>query len=184
MITHLFTQGRQLAEYISEEPGIRRKIEERYGPSPSDIEAFSLWLTAITPMSESDKLSLLASKDTKDRLQRVQLALGAYVSQQSSNRQRAAAAAEASGGQSAAGGLTGAVATAVRTMMNMIRSRSGSQNEDEDEEAAQGTAEAEGEREGEEEVHVGEAVGDEEDDTQMSEDDGQTSAAEADELVT
>lgn len=153
IVQHLFTQGRQLAEYVSEEPGVRRKIKERYGPAPNDIEGFSLWLAAITPMSETDKLALLSTKDTKDRLQRAQLALGAYVSQQSANRQNAA---------NGTGGLTGAVATAVRTMMNMIRSQSGSQDE--------GTDQAAAEEGNAENAHEDDEREDEEEDTHMSQD--------------
>jgi Lon protease-like protein len=170
IVQHLFTQGRQLAEYVSEEPGVRRKIEERYGLAPSDIEGFSLWLTAITPMSETDKLSLLICKDTKDRLQRAQLALGAYVSQQSASNSRQQAASSGSGG------LTGAVVTAVRTMMSMIRTqRSGSQ--DQADEAHLTAAEQAEEDEEEVEEEENEAENEEADeDTVMSEDDHTTTA--------
>lgn len=53
---------------------MRARLEARYGaanpPSSGAIgaEAFSLWMTAVCPLPESEKSRLLASKDTAERL--------------------------------------------------------------------------------------------------------------------
>lgn len=46
----------------------RLQIEQRYGPQPAELSAFSLWMTAITPFPELTKAMWLRSKDTKGRL--------------------------------------------------------------------------------------------------------------------
>lgn len=65
--------------YFSDQIGNKAAVEQRFGVPPTDAEGYSLWLTALVPMHESDKLELLRSQDTKARLERCLHALGVYV---------------------------------------------------------------------------------------------------------
>jgi len=42
--------------------GMIRRIEGRFGPMPNDPMGFSLWMTAIAPMDDIHKATLLALK--------------------------------------------------------------------------------------------------------------------------
>ena len=48
----------------------RHTIETQYGPMPTDTEAFSLWLTALSNISEKGQYQLLLCRDTIHRLQK------------------------------------------------------------------------------------------------------------------
>jgi hypothetical protein len=55
-------------------------MEERYGRAPlNDIENFSLWLTGLSPLTEEEKIYLLLSKNTKERLERCVQRLSQYI---------------------------------------------------------------------------------------------------------
>lgn len=55
---------------------LRSKIEHKYGPIPSNDELFSLWLTAIVPLPENQKVALLSTTNT---LQRLEVAVGSMI---------------------------------------------------------------------------------------------------------
>lgn len=69
-----------VCSYVSDQIGSKAMVEQRFGAPPSDPEGYSLWLTALAPLPESEKLQLLRGLDTKARLERCVLALGAFVS--------------------------------------------------------------------------------------------------------
>ena len=48
----------------------RHTIETQYGTMPTDMEAFSLWLTALSNISEKGQYQLLLCQDTVHRLQK------------------------------------------------------------------------------------------------------------------
>jgi len=49
------------------EPTVLLRLEKTYGPAPSSLVGYSLWLTSMSPMSEGDKLNLLKSTNTLAR---------------------------------------------------------------------------------------------------------------------
>lgn len=53
-------------------------LERQFGPTPSAAEDFSLWLAAVSPLAEGEKVALLRSQDSLDRLDRALTALTAY----------------------------------------------------------------------------------------------------------
>lgn len=65
---------------------IRLQIESRYGPAPTDLSTFSLWLTALTPISERSKAEWLRSKDTKGRMHYCVQAMTSMLSQSPSHQ--------------------------------------------------------------------------------------------------
>lgn len=69
-----------LFSYFCDQIGSKAAVEQRFGVPPADAEGYSLWLSALVPLHESEKLQLLRSQDTKARLERCLHALGAYVS--------------------------------------------------------------------------------------------------------
>lgn len=69
-----------LCSYFSDQIGSKTAVEQRFGVPPTDAEGYSLWLSALVPLRDSEKLLLLRSQDTKARLERCLHALGAYVS--------------------------------------------------------------------------------------------------------
>jgi hypothetical protein len=40
------------------EPTVMQRLERTFGSAPSSLEAYSLWLTSVSPMHEHDKLNL------------------------------------------------------------------------------------------------------------------------------
>ena len=124
----------------------RRNIEGQYGVMPSEIEAFSLWLTAISPISEKDRFALLLSKDTVVRLQTCLEKLGPVVRR----------AAERSG---TSGTVSGVLSTALRGLTTFLHATGGVGDDDDDEE------------DGEDEDHAGEDVQHRDDDGHAGEDD-------------
>lgn len=45
-------------------------IENLFGPPPTSVEGYSLWLSAVVPLSSTDKYDLLVSRNTAHRLER------------------------------------------------------------------------------------------------------------------
>lgn len=66
--------------YVCDQMGSRATVEARFGSAPHDPEGYSLWLTALAPLAEHDKQTLLNSQDTKSRLERCLQAFSAFVS--------------------------------------------------------------------------------------------------------
>lgn len=127
----------------------KASIEARYGttPSTSDPEHFSLWLTALSPVPEREKMRLLLSQRTIDRLEVCLSALSAVV------RHRSAYTSV----RGAVSGAASSVSVALRNVLGAIFR--GEQDGEEDDEE-EGGGEAEGgevvEEEDEDEGETGE----------------------------
>lgn len=101
----------------------RAKIEERIGAMPSEMEAFSLWLVAVTPLHDRDKAAMLSSNDTITRLQACVLPLEQLVgcAASTSNGESNGAEGNNSSSSSDGGVIGGGVAGVSRVVGSAFR---------------------------------------------------------------
>jgi hypothetical protein len=111
----LAERGKSLVSFIVENTSTSvMTIERQFGPMPSSssLEDYSLWLTAISPLSEEEKFSLLLSRDTHSRLKRSVAGLEHYLNQLNSRRRAA----------SMISGLGNSVRTATSSLTSLLSS--------------------------------------------------------------
>lgn len=69
-----------VAELLSNNTA-RQMVDAQFGTAPSDTEAFSMWLAAVSPLSEHDKTAVLHSRSTIDRFTLCNQRLELYLEQ-------------------------------------------------------------------------------------------------------
>lgn len=69
---------------------------------PTSVEDFSLWLAAVCPLPEAEKVAVLKSTDTAGRIQRCIHGLQTYINQINSRRSVLSAASDTVSGASSA----------------------------------------------------------------------------------
>ena len=74
----LMEQGRAALGQVAEAASSMAAIERQFGPAPSAPEDFGLWLAAVSPLGEGEKVALLRSDDSLGRLRCCVAALAAY----------------------------------------------------------------------------------------------------------
>jgi Lon protease-like protein len=57
----------------------RNSLEYHYGTMPTELEAFSLWLCAISPLSEIEKYHFLTTRNTLERIDKCKQKLEAFL---------------------------------------------------------------------------------------------------------
>lgn len=99
-------------------------MEERYGKAPlNDVENFSLWLTGLSPLTEDEKLVLLLSKNTPERLARCVERLSQYINRVNQRKQISEMLTQAGST------IFSSAGTAIRNMVSFMTTSTDSEDE-------------------------------------------------------